>query len=336
MREHLETLCDGEELGRRKTGELFLMMVEGKLSPVEIAALLIAFRTKKETPEEIAGAAEALRRHAVAFPCPSYPYGDSCGTGGDGAGTINVSTAVALIAAEMGIRIAKHGNRSISSKCGSADLLEQLGVNIEASPKVSRSCLDQAGICFLFAPQYHRGLRHAMPVRRELRIRTMFNLLGPLVNPSRPAFQVMGVYSPSLCRPVAQVLGLLGCTAALVVHGSGLDEVAVHGLTTAALYRDGAVTTLDIDPATAGLDTYPIASLAGGEPAENARLITNLLKGQGPAAHEAVVAINAGALAWVAGCAADIKEGTAIALETIRSGRGFDRLQRFAELSHGA
>ncbi len=336
MRASLEKICGGENLTREEADRLFSMMAEGKLEPVEISALLAALRTKGECPDEIAGAATALRRAATRFPRPEYAFADSCGTGGDGAGTINVSTAVAIVAAEMGVPMAKHGNRSVSSKCGSADVLEKLGVKIDASPEVGRRCLDEVGICFLFAPLYHRGLRHAMPVRQTLKIRTIFNLLGPLVNPSEPAYQVMGVYDPSLCAPMAEALGLLGCEGALVVHGSGLDEIALHGPTTAALYRDGTTKEVAISPEKAGLTGFPLERLRGGEAQENAATIANMLIGKGDEAHESVVAINAGALAWIVGRAGSIEEGTGLALETIRSGRSMDRLKKFAEISHGA
>ncbi|MCP4601865.1 MAG: anthranilate phosphoribosyltransferase [Proteobacteria bacterium] len=336
MRESLEKICNGGHLTQEESAEIFYMMADGQLDPIEISALLAALRTNGESPDEIAGAARALRRSAVQFQRPDYVYADSCGTGGDGANTINVSTAVALVAAEMGIPVAKHGNRSVSSKCGSADLLEKLGVKIDASPEVGRQCLDEVGICFLFAPQYHHGMRHAMPVRKTLKIRTIFNLLGPLVNPAAPAYQVMGVYNPELCAPIAQVLGLLGCKAALVVHGSGLDEIAVHGPTKAAIYQGGAVKEMTLSPEQAGLPEFPVEKLRGGEASENAEMISSLLRGQGDEAHAAVVAINAGALAWIAGHAKDFKDGTSVALKTIRSGRSFDRLKRFAELSHGS
>ena len=216
MTSHLDTICDGNNLTRAQTRELFDGLVRGDLDPVEIAALLIALKAKGEAPEEIAGAAESLRDSASFFPRPNYPIADTCGTGGDMSHTINISTAVAIVAATMGIPVAKHGNRSISSKCGSADVLEILGVRIDASSEVARRCLDEVGICFLFAPGYHPGMRFAMPVRQKLKTRTVFNILGPLVNPSHPEVQIMGVYDPSRCTPLAHTLGMLGLKSALV------------------------------------------------------------------------------------------------------------------------
>lgn len=336
MRTYLDSICRGVDLSHAQAGDVFGTLVAGDLDPVQISALLVALRAKGEQPEEIAGAAQALRDSAVSFPRPDYRFADSCGTGGDSAGTVNISTAVAVIAAEMGIPVAKHGNRSVSSSCGSADVLERLGVKIDAPVEVARRCLDEIGLCFLFAPAYHRGLAHAMPVRRALSIRTIMNVLGPLVNPARPAVQMVGVYDPALCVPLARTLGLLGCESALVVHGSGLDEVALHGPTRAALLSDGKVVELTIRPEHAGLDTLPLGQLVGGGPEHNAARLRSLLEGDGSDAHAAAVAINAGALAWVFGHVAEIREGADLALEVIASGRAAVRLEQLARLSHGA
>lgn len=336
MHGYLEKVYGGEDLSRAQTGVLFRMLVEGELEEVEIAALVIALRAKGERPEEIAGAAQALRESAEAFPRPGYACADTCGTGGDGACTINVSTAVALVAAEMGIPVVKHGNRSVSSACGSADVLERLGVKIDVAPPVARRCLDEAGLCFLFAPLYHRGLRHAMGVRRTLGTRTIFNVLGPLVNPARPEVQIVGVYDPSLCAPLARTLGLLGCRAALVVHGAGIDEVAIHSTSSAALLSGGRVREIEIQPEHAGLPRFALGDIRGGDPDHNAARIEALLKGRGEVAHVAAVAMNAGTLAWVFGAAQDLEAGAALALDAIQSGRCMDRLELLAGVSHGA
>ena len=238
--------------------------------------------------------------------------------------------------AELGIPVAKHGNRSVSSRCGSADLLEALGVKLDPAPSVARRCLDEVGLCFLFAPQYHAGVRHAMPARKALGTRTLFNLLGPLANPAAPTWQLVGVYAPSLCRPVAHTLGLLGCETALVVHGSGLDEVALHGPTRAALWKDGAVREITILPEDAGLERRPIEALRGGGPAQNAAWLRGLLAGESDGAGRDAVALNAGAVAWIAGAAPDLRTGTARARDAIASGHGAARLARWAELSHAA
>ncbi|MFU8802258.1 MAG: anthranilate phosphoribosyltransferase [Bradymonadaceae bacterium] len=336
MKETLEEICRGNDLSMEASSRVFTRLIAGELSEVEITALVMALKTKGEAPAEIAGAAQALREAAVAFPRPDYAFVDTCGTGGDGAGTVNVSTAVAVVAAGMGVPVAKHGNRSVSSKCGSADVLERLGVRLDAPPEVARRCLDETGICFLFAPQYHAGVRFAMPVRRALAIRTIFNLLGPLVNPARPAYQVMGVYDPKLCVPMAETLALLGTERALIVNGCGLDELAIHGPTTAAMLQDGEVIELEISPEEAGLRRYSLSDLAGGEPEENARWFQKLLAGEGTEAHNAAVALNAGAVAWLAGKSETLADGARDALETLQSGELIRRFEEFARISHGS
>ncbi len=335
MHRHLIALCDKQHLTADQSAALFTTLVAGELDPVEIAALLVALRTKGERPEEIAGAARALREAAAHFPRPDYEFADSCGTGGDGHHTLNISTAVAVVAAEMSIPLCKHGNRSISSRCGSADVLEQLGVRVDPPAEVSRHCLDELGICFLFAPQYHSGLRHAGPVRGKLGIRTVMNLLGPLVNPGRPKVQIVGVYDPALCMPVARTLHLLGCDRALVVHGAGLDELALHGPTHAVKLSGSELTEHEITPADAGLRTQPLEALRGGEPEQNADQLAALLSGRGISAYEDAVALNAGALAWTFG-RKDLTTATAEAKEAIRAGGAHKRLARLAELTHGA
>lgn len=333
MRELLETLCAGDALRRERTREVFARVIAGSVSEVELAALLIALKAKGEAPEEIAGAAEALCAAAEPFDTGGLGVADSCGTGGDGAGTLNISTAVAVLVAELGLPIVKHGNRSVSSRCGSADVLERCGVKIDASPATSRRCLEQLGVCFLFAPQYHAGMRHAMPVRRALRVRTIFNLVGPLANPARPRWQLVGVPDPALCEPLARTLGLLGCEAALVVHGSGLDEIALHGPTTAALTRAGTVECMQLNPGTAGLSPQPLELLRGGEAAENAAWLGEVLAGGAQRAQREIVALNAGALLWISGRAPDLRQGTRTALEALSRGGAATRLARWAELS---
>lgn len=336
MRDILEKTLRGENLTRSESASLFSAMARGEMDPVQISAFLAALKVKGEQPDEIAGAAEALRESAVPFPRPSYDFADSCGTGGTGADTFNISTAAALVAAEMGVPVVKHGNRALSSSSGSADVLEKLGVNIDASPETSRRCLDALNICFLFAPKYHPGLKHAMPVRKALGVRTIFNILGPLVNPGRPGFQVMGVYDPELVVPIAETFNLLGCTSALVVHGSGLDEIALHGPTRAALLKDGHMEKLEITPEDAGLSSYPLERLKPLPSQDYADCLLNLLRGKGDEAHATAAALNAGALAWIFGRAPDLKSACKAALNTIGSGRAAQRLEAFARMSHGA
>lgn len=336
VKQFIEPVTNKQNLTLEQTAEVFKKMVAGEMDPIEIAALLIALRTKGECPDEIAGAAGALRECAAPFERPDYDFVDSCGTGGDGAHTINVSTAAAFVAAGMGIPIAKHGNRSISSKCGSADVFEMLGIKLDAAAEVSRKCLDEAKLCFLFAPKYHAGLRHAGPVRQKLAMRTIMNLLGPLVSPAAPTHQVMGVYDPALCGTLAEVFGALGCKSALVVHGSGVDEIAIHGPTTCALLKNGSVEHFEIFPEDAGIEKYALEDIRGGSPEKNTQIVRDILSGNGQKAHNAAVAINAGALAWIFGKVDNIKSGTALALEVIKSGNCMSIVNQFKELSNGA
>jgi anthranilate phosphoribosyltransferase len=321
-------------LTREESASAFGRLVAGEFGEAETAAILAGLKTRGETPEVMAGAVEALLASAVAFPRPDYPYADCCGTGGDGAGTVNISTAAAFIAAELGVPVAKTGNRSVSSQCGSADVLERLGVKLDPAPEVGRRCLDEAGVCFVFAPQYHPGVRHAGPVRRALGVRTVFNLVGPIANAARPPWQMMGIYDAALCEPAARTLQLVGREVALVVHGDGVDEVALHGITTGVLLRDGRIRAITISPEEAGLDRAPIEALAGGEPEANAAWLVSLLEGRGPEAHRNAVALNAATLAWVVGRTDTLAQAVALALAAIAGGGGAKRLARLAELSH--
>ncbi len=323
-------------LTREESAATFSRFVAGEYSEIEMAAVLSAIKTRGETPDIMAGAVEALLASAVPFPRPDYLYADCCGTGGDGAGTVNISTAAAFVAAEIGIPIAKTGNRSVSSRCGSADVLERLGVKLDPAPAVGRKCLDEAGICFVFAPQYHPGVRHAAPVRRALKVRTVFNLVGPIANAARPPWQMMGIYDPALCEPAARTLQLLGRRVALVLHGSGLDEVALHGPTTGVLLRDGELSHVTITAAEAGLRQAPLEALTGAGPEENADWLSTLLEGRGHGTHADAVALNAGTLAWILEFRPTLRESVGLAREALAGGGGARRLSRLVELSHGA
>lgn len=322
-------------LDRHEAGALFHAIMRGEFGEVEIAAVLAALKTRGETPAEIAGAAQAMRDHAQPFPVPGYRYADTCGTGGDGVGSLNVSTAAAFVAADLGLPVAKHGNRSVSSRCGSADVLEALGARLDPPPEVARRCLDEAGVCFLLAPQYHPGVRHAMPVRRTLATRTMFNLLGPLANPARPPVQLVGVYDPQLVAPLAETLGLLGCEAALVVHGAGHDELVLHGSSTVARWQGDRLDTFMITPEQAGVAAAPAEAIRGGDPADNARWLADLLAGGGTPPQRDAVALNAGALAWVAGLFPTLAAAVTAGRDALAAGRPRHRLDHFIELSHG-
>ncbi len=330
----LHRLFAGESLEREAAEQLFGELVAGRLSQPAIAAMLIALRFKGETAEEMIGAAKALRAADEYFPRPDYLFADTCGTGGDGSSLINVSTAVAFVAAAAGLPVAKHGNRSVTSPCGSADVLEQLGVKLDVSPEVSRRALDETGVCFLLAPLYHPGLRHAGPVRRALKVRTIMNLLGPCLNPAEPQVQLLGVADARFLEPVAKTLSSLGVTNALVVHGSGIDEMALHGETQAVRVRDGAFETLTIAPEDAGLERRPLDALKGGAPEENAQRLKALLMGRGSDAEADAVALNAGALLFAAGISATLPEAVAKAQDTIRSGAAYERLQAFVAVTN--
>jgi anthranilate phosphoribosyltransferase len=331
----LARLYTGLSLSEGEAEALFGEIVAGRLPEPAIAAMLIALRLKGETAEELTGAARALRAADADFPSPDYLFADSCGTGGDGSASINVSTAVAFAAAAAGLPVAKHGNRSVTSRCGSADVLEQLGARLDVGADVSRRALDETGICFLFAPLYHPGLRHAGPVRRMLKVRTIMNMLGPCVNPAEPKVQLLGVADPALLEPVARTLAALGVERALVVHGSGLDEIALHGETLAVRVEGGSLEPLTISPEDAGLERRPVQVLRGGGPEENAERLKALLMGYGLAAETEVVALNTGALLLTAGLAPDLREGVGMALQALASGEAYRRLKLFIEATNG-
>ena len=332
--EALAALFAGRSLSQAEAETLFSHLVAGRLSDPSIAALLIALKLKGESTDELIGAALALRAADAPFVRPDYLFADSCGTGGDGSGTINLSTAVAFVAAAAGLPVAKHGNRSVTSLCGSADVLEHLGAKLDASPEASRRALDETGFCFLFAPAYHPGLKHAGPVRRALKVRTIMNILGPCVNPAEPQVQLLGVADPRLLEPVAQVLLALGVDRAMVVHGAGLDEIALHETTDAVRLQHGCIERLTLTPELAGLERAPLASLKGGGPEENAERLKALLFGYGTAAEQHAVALNAGALLLTAGTAPTLKDAVELALQTIASGRAYRVLESYIELSH--
>lgn len=331
----ISRLLEQRDLDRVEARKLFGAIVEGRLPEPLMAAAFVALRFKGETSEELTGAALALRQAARPFPSPDYLFADSCGTGGDRSGSINVSTAAGIVAAACGLPVVKHGNRSFTSNCGSADVVEALGAKLDLSPSASRRILDQTAFCFLLAPAYHPGIAHAGPVRRALRVRTVMNLLGPCLNPAQPPVQLLGVPDPALLMPIAQTLQALGLRRALVVHGSGLDEVAVHGFTQAVRLSEGELETLEITPEQAGLKRYPLEQVAGGTPSENARLLADVLGGAGSAAQQAIVVINAGALLETAGLAPNLREGVAMAEEAISTGRAERLLNAFIEASRG-
>jgi anthranilate phosphoribosyltransferase len=292
-----------------------------------MGAFLMALRVRGETVDEITGAARIMRAKALAIEAPPGTI-DTCGTGGDGSGTFNVSTASALVAAGCGVSVAKHGNRALSSKSGSADVLTALGVNIDADMTVVKRCLWEVGIGFLMAPRHHSAMRHVAPTRVELATRTIFNLLGPMSNPAGAKRQLVGVFAPEWVVPMAEVLGRLGAERAWVVHGAGIDELTTAGVSTVAEFKDGRVTSFEVAPEDAGLARVPRDALRGGEPAHNAAQMRELLGGAtGPLRD--IVLLNSAAALVVAGRAADLREGVRMAAEALDGGaakRALDRL----------
>ena len=327
-------LLNGEDLSIGEAEHLFARLVIGRLEPAEIAGMLIALRMKGETPEEMIGAAHALYAAAEPFDRPDYDFADCCGTGGDGSGLINVSTATAFVAAACGLPIAKHGNRSVSSKCGSADVLEALGARIDLPPAEARAALDASGFCFLFAPAYHPGMKHAALVRSQLSVRTVMNLIGPCVNPARPTVQLLGVADPRMLRRIAKTLDAVGVEQALVVHGSGLDEVALHDETHAVRLSHGEMTDIVLTPEEAGLKRAPLISVIGGDATENGRRLRALLDGRGERAEQDIVILNSAALLTTAGKAGDLAEGAAQARAALSSGAAGAVLDRYIAVSN--
>lgn len=332
----LNKLVDGKSIEREESRKLFDAVIHGELSDIEIAASLVALKMRGETTDEVAGAALALSTGAREFPRPGYRFADIVGTGGDGTNTINISTASSFVAAEAGLPVAKHGNRSISSRCGAADLLESFGVRLDMTPETARQALDELNVTFLFAPHYHGGMKHVMPVRKALATRTIFNILGPLINPARPQIYLIGVYDFRFCSFVAETLHVLGAERALVVHGLGLDEIAVHGATNVAELRDGDIFERKITPADFGVREFPLSSIVGGTPEENRISINAALSGKGCEAHTAAVAVNAGALLTIGGITESFKDGFSLSMSILESGKAMERLERLAMISSAA
>lgn len=292
--ESIQRLVDGHSLSREESRAAMTLLMSGQATPIQIASFLTALRMKGETVDEITGAAEAMRAAALPVHCKAKVVVDTCGTGGDGQGSFNVSTGAAFVVAGAGYTVAKHGNRSISSRCGSADLLEQLGIPLETTPAVAEESLKQVGIAFLFAPAFHPAMKYAMPVRKELGIRTLFNLLGPLTNPARPTVQLIGLYDPARVESIARVLVQLGCRQGCVVHGQGHDEIVLTGSTTVAEIQDGSVSLKTWTVRDFGLTPLSDGQITGGTARDNADILLKVLKGECNAFRD-VICLNAAA-----------------------------------------
>lgn len=324
-------LFNAQTLTQSESQQLFSAIIRGELTPTQLAAVLIAMKLRGEKAEEIAGAAQACLANAAYFPRPDYQFSDIVGTGGDVSNSINISTASAFVSAACGIKVAKHGSRSVSSKTGSSDLLATFGVELNASAQSAREALDKVGLCFLFAPLYHAGFRFAAPVRAEIKTRTLFNVLGPLINPARPQIGLIGVYSADLIMPIAQTLKMLGYQRAAVVHCGGMDEVSLHAPTQVAELCNGEIESYQLHASDFGLKPYEMADLRGGEPAENKIHLTSLLQGHGKTAHANAVAANVSLLMKLNGNE-NLKQNAEQALSTLYSGDAFERVTQLAAI----
>jgi len=334
IQEAVQDLIAGADLGRVKARAVMDQIMSGGATDAQIGAFLVALRIKGETVDEIVGCAEGMREKATPIKTSRTNLIDTCGTGGDGSGTFNISTTVAFVACGAGLAVAKHGNRSISSECGSADVLAELGVNIEASPEKVGQCIDEGGIGFLFAVALHGAMKYAIGPRKELAVRTVFNALGPLTNPAGAKRQLIGVYDSDLTDKVAGVLNELGSQRAFVVHGSdGLDEITLTGPTKLSELNGGQVTTREISPGDFGLQTVAAEALSGGGAPHNAQILRAVLDGeQGP--RRDVVLLNAAAAIAAGGLVGDMAAGIDVARESIDSGKARQALDRLVEVSN--
>lgn len=331
----LLVLLRHESLTAEEAAAVMTIIMDGEATSTQIAALLTALRMKGETVEEIAGFARVMREKAVRIAPRCAALVDTCGTGGDRLKTFNISTAAAFVAAGAGVAVAKHGNRSVTSKSGSADVLEELGVNLAVPPEFVQQCIEEIGIGFLFAQHFHPAMKHAAPVRREIGIRTVFNMLGPLTNPAGAAYQLIGVYEPHLTDLLANVLQMLGSQRAFVVHGLlGLDEWSTAGATRVSELKDGQVTTREYLPADLGIEEASPEDLAGGSPPDSAGMIFRIFRGEGGPKRD-IVLVNAAAALLVAGHAATMQDGLQQAAVSLDSGAAMEKLQALRELTRG-
>ncbi len=334
IQDAIQQLIAGQDLDRETATAVMEQIMSGEATDAQIGGFLVALRCKGETVDEVAGCAEVMRAKATRISGGRAPLIDTCGTGGDASGTFNISTTVAFVAAGAGCTVAKHGNRAMSSQCGSADVLAELGVDIEADPARVGACLDEAGIGFLFAPALHGAMKHAIGPRRELGTRTVFNILGPLTNPAGATRHLMGVFAPELTELQARVLRALGSERAFIVHGlDGLDEITLTGPSRVSELAGGEVRTYEIEPADFGLDRAEAADLKGGDAADNAAILRQVLDGAGGPRADVVV-LNAAAALAAAGVAGDLAAGIEAARESIASGRARRSLDRLVEVSN--
>lgn len=334
IKQYIDKVVAFEDLTEDEAVRAFQIIMKGGATPVQISALLVGLRMKGESIDEITAAAKVMRAKAEPFKAPEGAL-DTCGTGGDDSGSYNISTAVAFVVAGCGVPVAKHGNKAVSSASGSADVLQELGVKVDADKEIMERALVEAGICFMMAPKFHTAMRYVAPIRKELGMRTIFNVLGPLSNPAGAKFQLLGVYSKNLVKPVAHVLKKLGVESAWVVHGAdGMDELTVTGKSYVAELKKGKVKTFEITPKDAGLKRSKKDDLKGGDMFCNSQALKHVLMNRGEQAYIDIVLLNSAASLVVAGKAKDIKEGVEIARDAIESGRANEALLKLIEVTN--
>jgi anthranilate phosphoribosyltransferase len=334
IREAISKVIEGSSLSVQEAEGVMMEIMEGKATPAQIAAYVVGLRMKGETVEEITGSAQAMRQKAVRIRVRDRLVVDTCGTGGDRMGTFNISTTVAFLVSGAGITVAKHGNRSVSSSCGSADVLKALGVKIEIPPEAVEECINEIGIGFLFAPQYHGAMKHALAPRQEIGVRTLFNILGPLTNPAGATVQVLGVYKEELTDLLAQVLINLGSAHCFVVHGlDGLDEITITGKTRVSEGKEGSIKSYFLEPGDFDLTPAKIKDIQGGDMKENANIVLDILHGRkGP--RREIVLLNAAPALVAAGKAKTLQDGYRLANESIDSGAAFEKLEALKEVTN--
>ncbi len=331
IREAIEKVITGTDLSEAEARQVFGEIMSGMATEAQIGAILVALRIKGETIDEITGAAKAMREKAVKVNIPGESLIDTCGTGGSGVNTFNVSTAVAFVAAGCGLKVAKHGNRSASSQCGSADVLEALGVNVERGPDTAERCIREIGIGFMYAPLFHGAMKYAIKPRKEIGTRTIFNLLGPLANPAGATSQIVGVYDAKLTTAIAAVLKNLGAKHAFIVCGmDGLDEITITGRTRVSELKDGRIKNYYVTPERFGLKTARLEDIRGGTAKDNAAAVLSVLKG-GTGPKRDIVLMNASAAIVAGHKAKGFKEGVSIAAESIDSGKALEKLNKLIE-----
>lgn len=334
IREAIDRVIHRDDLSETEMEGVMGQIMEGEASPAQIASLITGLRMKGETVLEVVGAARAMRGRARKLSVPGGDWLDTCGTGGDGSFTFNISTAAALVASGCGLAVAKHGNRSVSSSCGSADVLRELGVNIECAPELVEKCLAEVGVAFFFAPLWHPAMKFAIGPRREIGIRTVFNLLGPLTNPAGATRQLLGVYDSRWVKALAEVLERLGSRRVMVVNSQdGLDEISLSGITRVAELKEGEIRNYELSPEDFGLPRFELAKIQTRSPQDNARIILGVLSGEkGP--HRDVVLVNAAAALSVGGKAGSFREGVELAKNSIDSGAAGEKLRKLAEVTN--